>query len=100
MILDAVLRKTALFEAEQLAIDLRQLGHRVSRATVYRTLAHLQDAGILKQVFFDKQAVILRSDRRPTALRLSDLRGDGAGHRIGQREAAQAVRGNLPAARV
>jgi Fur family ferric uptake transcriptional regulator len=55
MILDAVLRKTALFEAEQLAIDLRQLGHRVSRATVYRTLAHLQDAGILKQVFFDNK---------------------------------------------
>ena len=55
MILDAVLRKTALFEAEQLAMDLRQLGHRVSRATVYRTLAHLQDAGILKQVFFDNK---------------------------------------------
>src|SRR6202451_594459 len=55
MILDAVLRKTALFEAEQLAIDLRQLGHRVSRATVYRTLAHLQDAGILKQIFFDNK---------------------------------------------
>jgi Fur family ferric uptake transcriptional regulator len=55
MILDAVLRKTALFEAEQLAVDLHQLGHRVSRATVYRTLAHLQDAGILKQVFFDNK---------------------------------------------
>jgi Fur family ferric uptake transcriptional regulator len=55
MILDAVLRKNALFEAEQLAIDLRQLGHRVSRATVYRTLNHLQDAGILKQVFFDNK---------------------------------------------
>ena len=27
----------------------------VSRATVYRTLAHLQDAGILKQVFFDNR---------------------------------------------
>src|SRR5665213_4205525 len=38
MILDAVLRKTALFEAEQLAVDLKQLAHRVSRATVYRTL--------------------------------------------------------------
>src|SRR5450432_4826238 len=55
MILDAVLRKTALFEAEQLAVDLHQLGHRVSRATVYRTLAHLQDAGILKQLFFDNK---------------------------------------------
>src|SRR3954471_14628807 len=55
MILDAVLRTEGLFQAEQLVIDLRQLGHRVSRATAYRTLAHLQDAGILKQVFFDNK---------------------------------------------
>ena len=55
MILDAVLRKAGLFDAEQLAMDLRQLANRVSRATVYRTLAHLQDAGILKQVFFDNK---------------------------------------------
>jgi Fur family transcriptional regulator, ferric uptake regulator len=55
MILDAVLRKTSLFEADGLANDLKQLGHRVSRATVYRTLSHLQDAGILKQVFFDNK---------------------------------------------
>src|SRR5437016_12150145 len=53
MMLDAVLRKEGLFEPEQLVNDLKKLGHRVSRATVYRTLAHLQDAGILKQVFFD-----------------------------------------------
>src|SRR5438309_3342095 len=55
MILDAVLRKNGLFEAEGLAEDLKQLGHRASRATVYRTLSHLQDAGILKQVFFDNK---------------------------------------------
>ncbi|HEY1684742.1 MAG TPA: transcriptional repressor [Tepidisphaeraceae bacterium] len=55
MILDAALRKTELFEAEQLVDDLKKLGNRVSRATVYRTLSHLQDAGILKQVFFDNQ---------------------------------------------
>jgi Fur family transcriptional regulator, ferric uptake regulator len=55
MILDAVLRRTALFEAEQLAAEVKGLGHRVSRATVYRTLAHLQDAGILRQVFFDNR---------------------------------------------
>src|SRR3954466_10579954 len=52
MILDAVLRKTSLFGADQLDEDLKALGHRASRATMYRTLAHLQDAGILKQVFF------------------------------------------------
>ncbi len=55
MILDAVLRKNSLFEAEQLSADLAGLGHSASRATVYRTLAHLQDAGILKQVFFDNK---------------------------------------------
>src|SRR5450755_3801188 len=55
MMLDAVLRKPGLFEAESLVDDLKQLGHRVSRATVYRTLAHLQDAGICKQVFFDNK---------------------------------------------
>ena len=55
MILDAVLRRTGLFEAERLVADLKEIGHSVSRATAYRTLAHLQDAGILKQVFFDNR---------------------------------------------
>jgi len=55
MMLDAVLRKTGLFDPETLVADLKQLGRRVSRATVYRTLNHLQDAGILKQVFFDNK---------------------------------------------
>jgi Fur family ferric uptake transcriptional regulator len=55
MILDAALRKEGLFEPEQLVADLQAMGHRVSRATVYRTLNHLQDAGILKQVFFDNK---------------------------------------------
>jgi Fur family ferric uptake transcriptional regulator len=52
-ILEAVLERTGLFEAEKLADSLRQ--HGVSRATVYRTLSHLQDAGIVKQVFFDNK---------------------------------------------
>src|SRR4051812_3389807 len=55
MMLDAVLRKTGLFGPEQLIDDLKQLGRRVSRATIYRTLSHLQDAGVLKQVFFDNK---------------------------------------------
>src|SRR3954452_22085563 len=55
MILDAVLRQKGLFEAERLVNDLKEIGHNVSRATAYRTLAHLQDAGILKQVFFDNR---------------------------------------------
>jgi Fur family ferric uptake transcriptional regulator len=55
MMLDAVLRKTGLFEPEEILNGLKGLGHRVSRATVYRTLSHLQDAGIVKQVFFDNR---------------------------------------------
>src|SRR2546421_9784362 len=55
MMLDAVLRKQGLFDPESLIEDLKKLGHRVSRATVYRTLAHLQDAGVLKQVLFDNK---------------------------------------------
>ncbi len=55
MILEIVLSRTGLFQAEALADDLRKAGHHVSRATVYRTLSHLQDAGILKQVFFDNK---------------------------------------------
>jgi Fur family ferric uptake transcriptional regulator len=53
--LDAVLRKEKLFEPEEILNALKSLGHRVSRATVYRTLSHLQDAGIVKQVFFDNR---------------------------------------------
>ena len=55
MMLDAVLRKTGLFEPEEILNGLKGPGHRVSRATVYRTLSHLQDAGIVKQVFFDNR---------------------------------------------
>jgi len=55
MILDAVLRKEGLFEAEQIYLDLKQHSQRVGRATVYRTMGHLQDAGVVKQVFFDNK---------------------------------------------
>jgi Fur family ferric uptake transcriptional regulator len=55
MILDAVLRQPGLFEVERLVTELKGLGHSVSRATAYRTLTHLQDAGVLRQVFFDNK---------------------------------------------
>jgi Fur family transcriptional regulator, ferric uptake regulator len=57
MMLDAVLRKQGRFDPEQLAEDLKSLGHTVSRATLYRTLTHLMDAGILRQVFFENRKV-------------------------------------------
>jgi len=37
------------FEADDLHIRLRDAGHRVSKATIYRTLALFVDAGILRQ---------------------------------------------------
>ena len=56
-ILEAVLHLDEHFEAEQLVYLLREQGHRVSKATVYRTLPILVACGILKQVRFDvKQA--------------------------------------------
>jgi Fur family ferric uptake transcriptional regulator len=55
MILDTALRKEGLFDPDTLVEETKKLAHRVSRATVYRTLNHLQDAGILKQVFFDNK---------------------------------------------
>jgi Fur family transcriptional regulator, ferric uptake regulator len=55
MILDGALRHEGLFSADMLVEELKSINHRVSRATVYRTLTHLHDAGILKQVFFDNK---------------------------------------------
>ena len=52
MVLDAVLDEPGLFDAERVVDNLKAVGHRGSRATVYRTLSHLHDAGLLKQVHF------------------------------------------------
>ena len=38
------------FDADQLADDVKHAGLRVSRATVYRTLAKLVDAGLLRRL--------------------------------------------------
>src|SRR5438270_14017195 len=38
------------FDADQLIDDMKQAGFRVSRATVYRTLAKLVDAGLLRRL--------------------------------------------------
>ena len=48
--LDAVLAKESVFEAGTLYDEIRTAGHRVSRATLYRTLKHLQDAKIIAEV--------------------------------------------------
>jgi len=40
------------FEAEELLLELREREVRVSKATIYRTIKHLLEAGLLKQVHF------------------------------------------------
>jgi len=56
-ILNAVLGKTAVFEADELLFEMRKSGDRVSKATIYRTLKHLIEAGIITEVLLDnKQA--------------------------------------------
>lgn len=53
VILEAVLAKDGLFEVEELCIELKDVGHEASRATVYRTLKHLMEAGIVQEVLLD-----------------------------------------------
>ncbi len=56
-ILNVIIERDDLFEVEELLLELRQHGYRVSKATVYRTIKLLQDAGIITQALFEnKQA--------------------------------------------
>ncbi len=54
-VLDAIIARDGLFEAEELLLELRKRGHRVSKATTYRTIALLLDAGIIVQALFDSK---------------------------------------------
>ena len=49
-ILDMVVRKEGIFEAEQLIADLRAARFRVSKATVYRTFRLLMELGIIQRI--------------------------------------------------
>ncbi|HBS28772.1 MAG TPA: hypothetical protein DEB06_04825 [Phycisphaerales bacterium] len=55
-VLDTLMRLDDLFEAEALQAALRQQGRRVSKATIYRTIKLLQDAGIIQKVLYDADA--------------------------------------------
>lgn len=55
LILDAVVRMDSVFEAERLILELKKGTFRVSKATVYRTLKLLLEAGILQRVLFDEE---------------------------------------------
>jgi Fur family ferric uptake transcriptional regulator len=54
-VLDAVLTKSGVFEADQLLSELRSAGHHASKATIYRTLKHLLEAGIVNEVLIDSR---------------------------------------------
>lgn len=53
-ILDAIVGRDGLFEADELLSAVSAGGERVSKATVYRTIRLLQDAGIIQRVLFDE----------------------------------------------
>ena len=55
MILDTVLEKDGIFEADQLLQEMKQAGHKVGRATIYRTLKHLKEANIVNEVLLDNK---------------------------------------------
>ncbi|MHC4420351.1 MAG: Fur family transcriptional regulator [Planctomycetota bacterium] len=56
-VLEAIIERDGVFEVDQLLMDMRDRGHRVSKATIYRTVKLLQEAGIITQALFDsKQA--------------------------------------------
>jgi len=50
---DGIIQLDGLFEAEKLLDELKDQGHRVSKATVYRTIKLLQEAGIVQRVIAD-----------------------------------------------
>ena len=45
------------FDADQLSLDVRKAGLKISRATVYRTLSKLVDAGLLRRIEIGSRTV-------------------------------------------
>jgi Fur family ferric uptake transcriptional regulator len=52
-ILDAIIQMEEVFEADALLERMKRAGFRVSKATIYRTIRLLADAGIIQQVLLD-----------------------------------------------
>ena len=56
-ILDSIIERDEVFEVEEIMLQMRASESRVSKATIYRTIALLTEAGIITQALFDsKQA--------------------------------------------
>lgn len=69
-ILDVLLRLEEPFQADQLLEGVRETGERVSKATIYRTIKLLQDAGIIQQVLVesDQAHYVLAYGEKPKDL--------------------------------
>lgn len=56
-ILDTIINLDGLFEADSLLDRVRSGGFSASKATIYRTLKLLEDAGIIQRVPFEREQV-------------------------------------------
>ncbi|MBX3359102.1 MAG: transcriptional repressor [Phycisphaeraceae bacterium] len=54
-ILDAIIQWEGVFQAEELLESMKRAEFRVSKATIYRTIKLLAEAGIIQQVLFDAE---------------------------------------------
>jgi Fur family transcriptional regulator, ferric uptake regulator len=54
-ILDTLIELDDVFQADEIQSTLQESGFRVSKATIYRTIKLLQDAGIIQQVLVDSE---------------------------------------------
>ena len=54
-ILSVLMEMESLFQADELLARMKDQGFRVSKATIYRTIKLLQDAGIIQQVLVDSE---------------------------------------------
>lgn len=54
-ILEIIVRQDGLFEADTILAALKRGSFRVSKATMYRTIRLLQDAGIIQRVMLDPE---------------------------------------------
>ncbi len=52
-VLDTIVRHDGIFEADTIIEKVKGTGIRVSKATVYRTIKLLQEAGVIQRVLFD-----------------------------------------------
>lgn len=55
VVLEWVFKSHKHFEAEDLLLDIRRSGERVSKATIYRTLNLLVKCGLLREVIFGEK---------------------------------------------